>query len=135
MLWAPACNGYCGHVVELNERVTEYIASLPSPQNEICQRLRELILDNFPELREEFKYNFPAYYLGSKRICSTGGFRHHANLEFDYGAHLDDERGRIEGVGKNIRHIKIRSIEEVEDTYLVDLLRQSINLHTSRGNS
>ena len=112
-----------------NQRVTEYISRLPSPQKEICQGLRELILGNFPELRADFKYNFPAYLLGTKRICSTGGFKKHANLDLDYGAHLRDPKGRVAGVGKNIRHIKIRSLEEVDADYFVDLIRQSLEYH------
>jgi hypothetical protein len=117
---------------ELNEKATEYIASLPSPQREICQSLRELILENFPQIREEFKHNYPAYYYEGKRICSTGGFKRHANLELDYGAHLDDPQGRVVGVGKNIRHIKIRSLEEVDRDYFSDLLQQSIKHHRSK---
>ncbi|SRR5690606_16830285 len=112
-----------------NEKVTQYIAHLPSPQKEICEALRELILGNFPELKEEFKYNYPAYCYERKRICSTGGFKRHANLELDYGAHLRDPIGRVEGVGKNIRHIKIRSPDEVDADYFIDLLRQSIEHH------
>lgn len=115
-----------------NERVTQYIAALPSPQKEICESLRELILGHFPELREEFKYNYPAYYYERKRICSIGGFKRHANLELDYGAHLRDPVGRVEGIGKNIRHIKIRSLDEVDTDYFVDLLKQSIEHHRSQ---
>ncbi|MFO7287107.1 MAG: DUF1801 domain-containing protein [Gammaproteobacteria bacterium] len=116
-----------------NEKVTQYIAVLPSPQKEICQSLREMILGHFPELREEFKYNYPAYYHERQRICSIGGFKRHANLELDYGAHLRDSRGRVEGVGKNIRHVKIRSLDEVDTDYFIDLLRQSIEYHRSRA--
>lgn len=119
-------------MAELNGKVTEYIQSLPSPQSEICQSLRELVLGNFPELREDFKYNYPAYYYERQRICSTGGFKHHANLELDFGAHLEDSKGRIEGVGKNIRHIKIRSLEEIDENYFVDLIRQSMEHHASK---
>jgi hypothetical protein len=117
-------------VPRLSDKVTDYIASLPAPQRGICQSLRELILGNFPQLREEFKYNFPAYYYERKRVCSLGGFKRHANLELDYGAHLRDSQRRIEGVGKNIRHIKIRSLEEIDEDYFVGLLQQSLDHHT-----
>ena len=108
-------------------RVTDYVAGLPSPRKEICRALRELILGNFPELREDFKYNFPAYMYGTKRVCSIGGFRGHANLELDFGAHVKDSKGRVEGVGKNIRHIKIRSLDEIDADHFVDLLRQNLD--------
>src|SRR5690606_39564124 len=111
------------------QRDTYYESRNQSPQKEVCNGLRELILGNIPELREDLKYNFPAYLLGTKRICSTGGFKKHANLELDYGAHLRDPKGRVEGVGKNIRHIEIRSLEEVDADYFVDLIRQSLEYH------
>ena len=38
----------------MDERVTGYIASLPSPQREICRALRELILRNLT-VSEQFK--------------------------------------------------------------------------------
>jgi hypothetical protein len=112
----------------LNDRATGYVASLPSPQREICQCLRELILENIPDIREEFKWNHPAYYSRGKRICLTGGFREHVSVELFYGVHLQDSQGRIVGVGKNTRHIKFKSLEEIDANYFVDLVRQSVAL-------
>jgi hypothetical protein len=112
----------------LHNKVTEYITSLPSPQKAICQSLRELILENFPQMREEFKWNYPAYYYNGKRICLACGFKDHVTLELFYGAHLQDAQGRIVGVGKNTRHMKLKSLKEIDTNYFVDLLQQSIKL-------
>lgn len=112
----------------LHNKVTEYITSLPSPQKEICQSLRELILENFPQMREEFKWNYPAYYSNGKRICLASGFKEHVTLELFYGAHLQDAQGRIVGGGKNTRHIKLKSLKEIDTNYFVDLFQQSIEL-------
>lgn len=109
-------------------KVTAYIASLPSPQKEICQALRELILENFPHMREELKWNYPAYYYHGKRICLTSGFKDHVTVELFYGAHLEDAQARIVGAGKNTRHIKLQSLQEIDTHYFVDLLQQSIEL-------
>jgi len=111
-----------------HQKVTEYIASLPSPQKEICQSLRELILENFPQMREEFKWNYPAYYYNGKRICLASGFKEHVTVELFYGARLQDAQGRIVGVGKNTRHMKLKSVKEIDTNYFVDLLQQSIEL-------
>jgi hypothetical protein len=94
-------------------KVTEYIASLPSPFEEICQSLRELLLENFPQMREEFKWNYPAYYYNGKRICLASGFKEHVTLELFYGAHLQDSQGWIVGMGKNTRHMKFKSLKEL----------------------
>jgi hypothetical protein len=109
-------------------KATAYIAALPSPQKEICQLLRELILSNFPQMKEEYKWNFPAYYYNGKRICITGGFKKHANIELFYGSSLQDAQGRISGLGKRTRHIKFKSLAEIDASYLVDLIKQSIKL-------
>ena len=111
-----------------HQKVTEYIASLPSPQKEICQSLRELILENFPQMREEFKWNYPAYYYHAKRICLTSGFKDHVTVELFYGAHLQDAQKRIVGVGKNTRYIKLKSLKEFDTNYFIHLLQQSIEL-------
>ncbi len=111
-----------------HQKVTEYIASLPSPQKEICQSLRELIFENFPQMREEFKWNYPAYYYRGKRICLTSGFKDHVTVELFYGAHLEDAQARIVGAGKSTRHMKLQSLHEIDPHYLVDLLQQSIEL-------
>ncbi|GAC1565842.1 MAG: hypothetical protein NVS3B14_04960 [Ktedonobacteraceae bacterium] len=113
---------------EFHQQVTAYIASLPSPQLEICQALRELILEHFPHMREAFKWNSPAYYYHGKRICLTSGFKDHVTLELFYGAHLQDAQERIVGVGKNTRHMKLKSLEEIDPTNFVNLLQQSIEL-------
>ncbi len=101
----------------LHDKVTEYIAALPSPQKEICQSLRELILENFPQMTEEYKWRYPAYYYNGKRICIMGGFKAHANLELFYGAHLRDAQGRVVGAGKNTRHIKLKSLDDIDSNY------------------
>ena len=111
-----------------HEKATHYIAALCSPQMEICQALRELILENFPQMSEEFKWNFPAYYYRGKRICLTSGFRQHVTIELFHGSRLLDTQGRIVGAGKNTRHIKIKSLAEIDTPYFVDLIRQSIEL-------
>jgi hypothetical protein len=107
---------------EFHPKATAYIASLPSPQKEICQALRHLILDTFPQMREEFKWNYPAYYHLRKRICLVSSFKAHVTLELFYGAHLHDTQGRIVGEGKNTRHLKLKSLSGIDLDYLVYLL-------------
>jgi hypothetical protein len=35
-------------------------------------------------------------------------FKHHTNVGFFYGAHLDDPAGLLEGTGKNMRHVRLK---------------------------
>ena len=43
------------------QNADEYIKKQKSPQKEICQILREFILNTFPSIKEEMKYGVPYY--------------------------------------------------------------------------
>ena len=47
------------------------------------------------------------------------------NLGFMYGAELDDPEGLLEGTGKLLRHIKIRSLEELRRAAVKSLVEQA----------
>lgn len=56
-------------------------------------------------------------------------------LGFTQGAHLPDPRGIVEGTGRNVRHVKIRSAEEFEERReaIVSLLRDATNMAAPIG--
>ncbi len=115
-------------MLDLNPQASQYIESRLSPQREICQALRVLILESFSGMKEEYKWRFPAYYYNGRRICLIGGFKHHANIELFYGAHLQDPKGKIAGLGKHTRHIKFTMLQDIDAPYLVALIQQSVIL-------
>jgi len=47
----------------------------------------------------------------------------HVNLGYNYGAELPDPKNLLEGTGKLFRHIKIKSVEQLKDRDLIDLLK------------
>jgi Domain of unknown function (DU1801) len=51
----------------------------------------------------------------------------HVNLDFYMGAHLDAPSNLLEGTGKNLRHIKLRSLEEVHSPAVKSLLLAAMN--------
>jgi len=54
--------------------------------------------------------------------CYIAPFKSYMNLGFLLGAELPDPDGLLEGTGKMLRHIKIRSIEDVERPGVMRLL-------------
>ncbi len=50
----------------------------------------------------------------------------HVNLGFYHGAALKDPTGLLDGAGKNLRHIKMRTIVDVSKKELGDLLKASL---------
>jgi hypothetical protein len=47
--------------------------------------------------------------------------KNHVTLGFHYGTSLDDPEGLLEGTGKNLRHVKLRTMEDLEKKGLKEL--------------
>ena len=112
--------------MEENSAVTSYILELEAPKREICEALRAMLHDKFPQLREEFKWSRPVYSSENGGICYIAALKNHINLGFDDGAQIEDPRGLLQGNGKSMRHVKLRVAEDIDEDYLSDLVRKAI---------
>ena len=94
--------------------------------------LRRLVLRLDPEAVEVVRLGDRAatYGVGPKKMsegyCYILPYRSWVNLGFYRGAILDDTEGLLEGTGKNMRHIKIRSADEVDVPAVRKLIEASI---------
>ena len=104
----------------MDSKVKEYIEKQPSPQKEICMKLREIILHTLPNIVEEFKWGAPVYGNGQFYI---GSFKKNVNLGFSIEGLSDEEMKLFEGSGKTMKHVKIRTFEEIDDKKIVNLLK------------
>ena len=103
----------------MDPHVDEYIDKQKSPQKEICQRLRQIIFDTFPEIKEEMKWGVPAYDDGRYYFVSL---KNHVNLGFSLKGLSTEEIGLLEGSGKTMKHIKVNSLEGIDEPGIVQLL-------------
>jgi hypothetical protein len=100
--------------------VEAYFSSQPQPQHVICRKLREIILEIFPDISEEMKWGVPAYEDGLFYIASL---KDHVNLGFSVKKLTDVEEKLFEGGGKTTRKIEIRDIHEIDLKRIVGLLK------------
>jgi len=100
-------------------KVKEYIEQQKSPQKEICQKLREIILSTFPDIIEEMKYGVP-YYENKYYIVAL---KTHVNLGFSIKKLTQEEIALLEGSGKTTRHIKINTLEDIDEKKIIKLLK------------
>ena len=103
----------------MNEEVSLYIEKQNSPQKEICQKLREIILNSFPNIKEEMKYGVPYY----DNIYYIVALKTHVNLGFSIKNLTKKEISLFEGSGKTTRHIKINSFEDIDEKNILKLLK------------
>ena len=100
----------------------------------IVRRLRALVKETLPDLVESLDTRGVLRYGRGAGMhewtCYVSGHKAHANLGFARGAGLPDPDGLIEGTGKNLRHVKVRSVDAVDHPGLKRLLEAAGKLDT-----
>jgi len=98
----------------------------------ICRRLRQIVMDVDPEAVEVVRLGDRAatYGVGPKKM-SEGyayilAYKNWVNLGFYKGAELPDPAGLLEGTGKKLRHVKVRSLEDAERPEIRVLLEEAL---------
>jgi hypothetical protein len=51
-------------------------------------------------------------------FCHIAAYSQHVNLGFNHGARMKDDAGLLQGSGKQIRHITIRNIKDLDSPHL-----------------
>ena len=90
---------------------------------DIARALRSTVLEGYPEGEEWFDRGDGLLAFGSGRSIRDFRFaiiphKAHVNLQLADGADLPNPDGRIEGTGRRIRHVKVRSIEDAQAPWL-----------------
>jgi hypothetical protein len=94
---------------------------------QVADRAREMVRNEGPSLKLE-KHWEPLWFVGTDLICAVGHFAHHAAIEFWRGSTLPDPDHLLEGTGKNLRHVKLRTLEDASSPELRRLIRAAIEL-------
>ena len=103
----------------MNKEVTNYIRKQKSPQKEICQKLRKIIIKTFPDIKEKMWVGVP-WYEGKYYIVAL---KDHVNLGFAIKGLSKKELSLFEGKGKTMRHKKIASLKDIDEGQIIKLLR------------
>jgi hypothetical protein len=84
---------------------------------DIARALRLTVLEGFPDAVETFDRADGLLAIGTGRSMRDFSFAiiphtAHVNLQLADGVDLPNPDGRIEGTGKRVRHVKVRSVED-----------------------
>ena len=99
----------------------------------IAERARALFLSVYPDAVEQVDGpdHLIAYGRGlgmKEQLWYVAPFKAHVNMGFMRGTEQDDPSGLLEGTGKRLRHVKLRSQGDVDRPALLALLRSSLEL-------
>ena len=112
-----------------------FFEHLPPNEQAICAPLRELILENFPELKEKFSYGAPFYHFNT-RICFLypaslpySGIEKGVSFGFNRGHLLSNDDGLLDlGDRKEVAYIRLLSPSDIAADRFLELLHEAVLL-------
>ena len=104
----------------MDRKVDEYIEKQKSPQKEIIQKVRKIFLKTLPNCEEKSAWGVITFADGKFYL---GAIRNRVHVGFAINGLTKEEIGLFEGSGKTMRHIKIHSLEDIDEEKLVKLIK------------
>jgi len=93
-----------------NPEVDAWFAKYDSPMKPVVQRVREIILDADPRIRECIMSQSPTFTFGGNLASFNARSKHHASLMFHTGAEIPGRFPRLESNGDAARVMKLASV-------------------------
>ena len=103
---------------KMDPQVERYVERQSSPQKEIVETLRKIIVRTFPNVNEEMKMGVP-WYEGKIYVVAL---KDHVNLGVCLKGLSLKEKRLLEGNGRTMRHVKIHSLKDIDDKRIENLL-------------
>ena len=89
---------------------------------EIANSVRTKIGQLVDTVGEEVK-DSGILFAAPEPFCGIFVYKQHVTVEFGHGAEMADPHGLLEGKGKGRRHLKLHTLEDIENKHLTDHLR------------
>lgn len=106
-----------------NQKVTDYIDKASEEQIVILEALRKIVHETVGNVSEEIKWGFPVF-------ATTTDFAYlrfakkHITLGFYNINKIKDPDNLLEGEGNTLKHIKIKSLNEIKVDIIKEWLKQ-----------
>ncbi|HLO97541.1 MAG TPA: DUF1801 domain-containing protein, partial [Fimbriimonas sp.] len=110
----------------------EFLAPYPAATQDLARGLRNRLVELLPSCIETVwdatntvgvAYGFTEK--NADHFIHLPAYTKYVNIGFSHGAQLDDPEGRLSGTGARIRHLKLTAVDQLDDRYVQDLIRQA----------
>lgn len=103
----------------MDKKVTEYIEKQKSPQKEIINKVRKILLKTLPNPEEKYGWGVLVYAGGKFYL---GAMKERVHMGFSIVGLSKKETESFEGSGKTMKHIKINSLKDVDEKKIKELI-------------
>ena len=107
----------------------EYILNKPEPFRSMLLHLQSVIETTIPEVDLRYKWKVPYYYVDGKPFCYINQADDYVDVGFWNAAHLTKNLEFMTKAGrKMMRSLRYRSLEEIKDGILTEVLRDAYSV-------
>ncbi len=110
----------------MDNSVEKFLAGYPPEIQAIGRKLRAMAKSATPGAHELTYHGAIGYSLSKspmERIVYIWPVKDHVTLGFFWGGNLDDPHHLLEGTGKRMRHVKVKTLEDASHPALVTLVK------------
>jgi hypothetical protein len=103
--------------------VDAYVSKVDPKLRRQFQALRPIIKKALPGVSEAVRWGVPFYSLDGVGVVAIADYSEHVNLAILQGAELSSTL--LEGTGKGMRHITVRTMADIKEAEFTRLLREA----------
>ena len=116
---------------DFGAEVTTYFKSLPAAQQPIALAVHKALLSAAPSLEHTVKWGIAQYLFPGSRMKDAEGFAIYAtsksvNLAVGRGGELAKKHPQLEGTGKSMRHVKLRSVADATSVAVAAIIKDAV---------
>jgi len=108
--------------VERDPRIESWLDAQPGELGVAARAWFARVRQCGADVRELLHDGYATACVDDAPFAYVGAFAAHVNVGFFHGAALADPAGLLEGVGKSMRHVKVRPGRPVDEAALVALI-------------
>jgi hypothetical protein len=111
------------------EWIDLYVDTKPAELRDVAERLRKLMKKTVKSAKESVNsWKIPTYESNGP-MCFFMVGKYHVTFGFLRGTSLPDPAGPLEGAGKNVRHVTLRTAEDLKEPALRKLIEAAARLN------
>ena len=115
------------------DEIDRFLEAYTPDIRDLTHQVRALIASVTPDADEYLKLGWKVIWYGfgpkmPDQFAVVMPTRNHVGLGFAYGSDLPDPRRKLEGTGKRMRHVKLRTAADAADPAIAALLRAQVAL-------
>ncbi|MDQ2914304.1 MAG: DUF1801 domain-containing protein [Chloroflexota bacterium] len=112
---------------DLGASTESYFTQQPAEKRALLEKLRALVRKGVPDATASIKWGVPSYQSKGKNVCALAAFKDHVAINFFASPNvLVDPGKKLEGGGKSMRMLKVRSASDIDSASILRWLKATV---------